>query len=152
MTYYYPPSYQNNEDDHSAYWIRGKGMRVTLVRLRLMKVLSENTKPMSLREISEKLKGHDESTVQRNLDALIEKHLVKRFTFDPGKNLYETTIDREHHHHIICTTCGLLGDIPFNKRKCQIIPKFKIPKNFANITDHSLEFFGKCKACLNNTN
>jgi Fur family transcriptional regulator, ferric uptake regulator len=149
MTYYYPPEYQNSEDDHFAYWIRGKGMRVTHVRLRLMKALSESTKPISLRELTNKVKDHDESTIQRNLDMLIEKHLVIRFTFDPEKNLYETTIDRDHHHHIICTACGLLEDITFNKRRCQVIPKFKIPKNFASITNHSLEFFGRCKACLN---
>lgn len=132
-----------NIKDFSVF-LRGKS-KVTDARIDVLSTLSSIHKPISIKEIAKRVKGHNMTTFYRTLETLVKAGLVKKITINSEESLYETTIDRHHHHHISCTNCGLLEDIDV----CvpSLSTKTLTQKGFATVTDHSLEFFGICKSC-----
>ena len=125
-------------------FLHGKG-KVTEARIHVLSALSNVHKPLSIKAIAKLVKEHNISTFYRTLETLVKIGLVKKISINSGESLYETTIDRQHHHHITCTSCGLLEDIDICIKK----PSHSeiAGKGFSSITDHSLEFFGICKTC-----
>lgn len=126
--------------------LKGKG-KITDARIDILSALSKVHKPISIKDLQKVIKGHNTTTFYRTLETLVTINLVKKIATTSGENLYETTIGRHHHHHITCTSCGLLEDVEI----CAPIPSQKIltEKGFGKVTDHTLEFFGVCKTCLN---
>ena len=85
------------------------------------------------------------ATVYNTLELLVACDLVKRHQF--GKNL--TNFEKSHgckqHDHVICTSCGEI--LEFCDPRIQQIKN--IMGNLLNyeITDHSLNMYGKCSKC-----
>jgi Fe2+ or Zn2+ uptake regulation protein len=134
----------NSTETYYKTFIQGKE-KITPARIDILKTLSSFKKPVSIKKIAYSTKGYNTTTIYRTLETLLKIGLVKKINNNPKESLYETTIDRKHHHHITCTSCGLLEDIHI----CVPHPSQKMiaNKGFTFITDHSLEFFGLCKTC-----
>lgn len=124
-------------------------LKATNERLALLEVLSKSSKPLSVRELADKLKKSkiDQATIYRNIDSLTKNGLVRLVNFQHDHNHYELE-DSKHHHHLICENCGKVVDVS----KCdtgKIEAQVKALGNFATINKHALEFFGLCKPCFN---
>lgn len=136
----------SREQEHIYFsvYLRGKG-KVTPARTDILSALSYEHKPISIKDLQKRVTGHNTTTFYRTLETLVQIGLVKKIATTSGESLYETTIGRHHHHHITCTSCGLLEDV----ETCvpQPSPKVVKAKGFSRITDHTLEFFGICKTC-----
>lgn len=129
--------------------LRTHGEKITEARLSILSVLSREHYPISIKELSLKVKAPNQSTLYRTVKTLVEKNLVKEIFLEKDTARYELHIGRKHHHHIICTSCGVIEDI----HACGEQEHNRIQKHsrlFAQITDHSLEFFGTCKSCVKN--
>jgi len=87
------------------------------------------------------------STVYRNLEALTEKEILKRYNLDNGINYYELDV-HEHHHHLICLDCGDTQTI----FKCPIEAFKKEIEQTSDFipVEHKLEIYGYCKTCRGN--
>ena len=85
----------------------------------------------------------NQSTIYRILSIFIEHNLVRPIQFQEGKARYELAA-LPHHHHAVCTNCGLVEDI--NSCDIHISPSAQKNTSFS-INSHSLEFFGLCTAC-----
>lgn len=133
--------------NHYADYIRGVHEKATPVRVSILAALADVHKPISIKEIEKIVTGFNESTLYRTLETLVQARLVRKVILNPSESLYETNVERPHHHHIVCTSCGFVEDVDI----CTHIPSKKTlkSKGFAAITDHSLEFFGVCKKCEN---
>ncbi len=125
-------------------------LKVTKARMHILEALSHFDRPISIKELSATplLKEHNIVTLYRTLETLATARLVRKVSFGAAgatESLYETNVGRPHHHHIVCTSCGMMEDID----ACAHIPSPRTLaiKGFAKITDHSLEFFGLCKKC-----
>ena len=93
----------------------------------------------------------DSVTLYRSLETLVEKSLVRPVDLRHGHIDYELVRDGAHHHHIVCEKCGVIEDInwcPESELKSAILKK---SSSFAQLSDHSLEFFGLCKRCEHKT-
>jgi Fe2+ or Zn2+ uptake regulation protein len=127
--------------------LKTSGFKITPARLQLLEVLSHTQKPLSVKDISRKLKRSaiDTATLYRNLKALVAQKLANEVIFD-GKKIYYELSNHGHHHHLICQHCGKIKDITACKikRLSQTLLKYL---HFKNIQQHSLEFFGICQKC-----
>jgi Fur family transcriptional regulator, ferric uptake regulator len=125
-------------------YLHGKG-KVTDARINILSALSSVYKPLSIKNLQKLVTTHNITTFYRTLEMLVKMDLVKKIATSSGESLYETTIGRHHHHHITCTSCGLLEDV----ETCAPLPSQKLikAKGFSTITNHTLEFFGVCSNC-----
>ncbi|MEK7617618.1 MAG: Fur family transcriptional regulator [Patescibacteria group bacterium] len=122
---------------------KGK-LKITPIRFKLLDVLEHTKKPLRVKDIIKIVKS-DIVTVYRNLESLMKLGLVGQVFLDQ-KEAYFELADKKHHHHAICENCGRVEDIrdlihhKLNKAALKA-------SGFANISRHSLEFFGICKQC-----
>lgn len=131
--------------------------RMTAPREAILEFLSRSSKHMSAKEIYTSLqKKYPDiglSTVYRTLDLLARMGIVTKLLLGDGQNRYEFKSKEinEHHHHLICTTCGkIINYSEFLEEELNLVRKTeeKLAKkyNFA-IQDHNIEFLGICEKC-----
>jgi Fur family ferric uptake transcriptional regulator len=129
--------------------LRGVGLKVTLPRLKILKIL-ENSVPHHLRaeDIYRLLveQGEDVglATVYRVLTQFEASGLVKRHNFESDHSVFE--LDHGgHHDHLVCMQCGKVEEF-FD----ELIEKQQIKiakKSGFNITHHSHTVYGVCEEC-----
>ncbi len=123
------------------------GEKVTQARIDVLSTLVQERYPLSIKELALKVKAPNQSTLYRTLATLVQKRLVREIMLDKTTARYEIGFGREHHHHIVCTSCGFMEDI-HACTKDENAHAQKNSKKFHEVTGHSLEFFGTCKSCV----
>jgi len=129
--------------------LKNVGLKCTPIRLDIIEIFFKNNKPINADFIFSKLKGNtDEATVYRSLSSFEKCGILKKVDLRMNSIYFELN-NVQHHHHIVCTKCGDIEDF----KESEIIERFllkvvKDSQNFKNITDHSLELFGTCRACI----
>ncbi|MDQ5955080.1 MAG: Fur family transcriptional regulator, ferric uptake regulator [Patescibacteria group bacterium] len=127
--------------------LRTAGSKVTPGRLALLKTLHKERRPVPVSYLEKKLtKNLDRVSLYRALDALVGAGIVTSIDFHHGHSHFELAVERPHHHHIVCTSCDTIEDT-----LCDMTPILaavaKQSKKFAQVTNHSTEFFGLCRVC-----
>lgn len=134
------------KDAHFKALLREAGFRATPGRIALLLALAEVEKPLTVAALHARVKKNlDPVTLYRALESLAKKGIVKRVDFRHGHAHYE--LQQRHHHHLVCTDCGVVEDVeicPAEKLETQVV---KGSRRFKSIYSHNLEFFGRCKAC-----
>jgi len=132
-------------------WLRN--LKTTSGRLAILEVLRKEKEPLSVAEIeSALLKSNPDATpgyatIYRTLEVLAKATLVNRINTGDAHSSYELNFGRKHHHHAVCTSCGLIEDIAnCDSEELNISARAHL-KNFKSIQSHSLEFFGLCRKC-----
>jgi Fur family ferric uptake transcriptional regulator len=125
-----------------------KKLSLSHPRLLVYQELSNAQSPLSPLEIYEKLlkkkKKIGLTSVYRSLNLFESLNMV--FKIVNGSSVkYKLCELKEHHHHIICKSCGNVGVFDF----CDISSwSKKVTESTGyQVTDHQLNFFGFCKAC-----
>jgi Fe2+ or Zn2+ uptake regulation protein len=89
------------------------GQRLTPKRATIVDVLARATRPLTIPEILAAGTELAQSSVYRNLVVLEEAGVVHRIVTSDEFARFE--LDEEltgHHHHLICTRCGTVEDVP----------------------------------------
>lgn len=86
------------------------------------------------------------ATVYRTLELLVDSGLAESFP-QPNNELRYAFCSARHHHHLVCTHCGFVAEVP-GCALHEIERDLERQSNFA-ITDHALTFFGACRDCRN---
>jgi Fe2+ or Zn2+ uptake regulation protein len=138
--------------DNLSHWeekLKENGIRCTKQRTAILEVLWEEKRPLSASDIFIRLKRNNPklrlSTVYRNLNSFAEKKLVRKMELElDKKEKYFEILDGEHHHHLICTSCGEI--IPLN---CPLksFEREITRKTRYQITDHHIKLYGLCPEC-----
>ncbi|MCB1147117.1 MAG: transcriptional repressor [Leptospiraceae bacterium] len=128
--------------------IRNAGGKLTPQRVEIIKVLQNFGKPVTAKEIYNKVIITQPSvsldTVYRNLELLTASGVVSHMNLQQtGKSYYEFMGDH-HHHHAICTDCGDIACVDI----CIPVDKLKVAGNpdFV-VTSHAFEIYGHCGKC-----
>lgn len=86
------------------------------------------------------------ATVYRVLPLLVEAGLLQitlRSSHDGAR--YERAFEREHHDHLICTTCGKVVEFQFEAIE---LLQLDVAKRFGfELKEHFHELLGTCKDC-----
>jgi Fe2+ or Zn2+ uptake regulation protein len=130
--------------------LRGGGQRYTSQRRALVSVLDRAHTPLSTAEIVEGRTG-PQSSVYRNLAVLEQVGVVRRVIAEGGFARFELAEDlTQHHHHLICSTCGKVDDvtIPQNLETTidRAVGRLARESGFAQV-HHRLDLIGTCRAC-----
>lgn len=124
-----------------------KGLRATPHRLVLLGTLATANTPKTAEELHVRMKSMDLVTVYRNLQSLVAAGLVNEVRFKDTNVRYEISDGDGHHHHLVCTGCGLVAEL----EECDLKPferqALKKSRIFASVEEHALEFFGTCVSC-----
>jgi Fur family transcriptional regulator, ferric uptake regulator len=134
--------------------LRASGQRYTQRRRRLVEILARSRKPVAIPEILRR-KGLAQSSVYRNLSELERAGVVRRLVTDEEFGRYELAEDlTEHHHHVICSSCGTVHDLPlpadFERRLEQTLSRLSRSAGFAEV-GHRLDLIGLCSDCAERT-
>ena len=136
-------------DISASDMLRAKGFRVTSGKIHLLALLEKAGSPLSIQSILKIWKGKqpDQTTLYRSLADLHTSGIVRRIDLNTGVAHFEYAPSRPHHHHIVCTNCGVIEEI----EQCSVgtLQKKIVHKSplFKSITTHNLEFFGHCNKC-----
>lgn len=83
-------------------------------------------------------------TVYRTLELLSRLHLICELHTGSSCPTY-TISNAEHHHHLICSSCGKVVD--FTGHNLAPLENRLTRESGFKIQDHVLEFIGVCAAC-----
>lgn len=119
-----------------------KNIKYTRQRKKILEVLENSAKPLSLDEIQESCKEIDFSSIYRAIKLFIENEIVSEHYFGDRKPKYSLILSKQHNHFIKCINCGKIEEI---KNVCVINEVDK--KTDYKILDHYMEFIGVCPDC-----
>ena len=91
----------------------------------------------------------DQATVYRTMTVLKESGLIRQIDFQHGHAHFELTSLGDH-HHVVCVQCDAVADV-YSCDLRTMTQQALSQSGFAEIKDHTLEFFGVCRNCQNPT-
>lgn len=125
--------------------------RYTPARRRIVGLLADAARPVTLPELLAMDSGLVQSSVYRNLDVLGRAGAVHRITLGADRTRFELS-ERlvGHHHHLICDECGSVADFRLDEG-CErfideILERAGASAGFA-ARHHELDLHGRCAAC-----
>jgi Fur family transcriptional regulator, ferric uptake regulator len=120
-------------------------------RRALVAALAEAGAPLTLPELLEHDTSLAQSSAYRNLSVLIDAGVVRRLVHGGDHARYE--LDErltEHHHHLICETCGTVVDVTLPARLesslDQAFDDVAAASGFAP-SHHAIDVYGTCSEC-----
>jgi Fur family transcriptional regulator, ferric uptake regulator len=145
------------DDDHDDLHaivtrrLRADGQRYTRQRRSLIEVLDASEAPLTLPQLLQQAEGLAQSSAYRNLAVLERAHVVHRIITTGDHACWELAEDlTEHHHHLICTTCGEVNDftIPADveEQMEKALDRVATDAGFT-ATHHRLDLIGECSRC-----
>jgi Fur family transcriptional regulator, ferric uptake regulator len=91
--------------------------RYTRNRRQIVEVLASSPRPVTIPEILAAQPALAQSSVYRNLTVLQVAGVVQRIVTNDEWGRFELAEDlTEHHHHLICSTCGIVSDFTLPAR------------------------------------
>ena len=138
--------------DAVALALQRAGQRSTPTRDALVAVLATAHRPMSIPEILAAGDGLAQSSVYRNLVVLEQAGVVHRIVTNAEFARYELAEDLtgDHHHHLICTECGGVEDVPaapgIEQALHHAVHEIERATGFATVA-HRIDLVGRCRTC-----
>ena len=142
-----------NGDLHAtvAARLHGSGQRYTPGRRRLVEILSRAGSPVSIPDVLRRQRGLAQSSAYRNLSILEEVGAVRRVVTNDDFARYELAEDlTEHHHNLICSTCGAVEDFTVSKQLEERLTSAMTSvarRTGFQPTHHRLDLLGSCADC-----
>ena len=133
----------------SREFLKTRGLRETRARVAILGVFLAAPSPVSVPDVlsalSESGQVFNKTTLYRELEFLMAEGIVSLALALGSCQYYE--LSREHHHHLVCTSCGDIQDIEAREDLCRFEHELWHEKGF-RVARHSMEFFGVCQKCL----
>jgi Fur family ferric uptake transcriptional regulator len=128
------------------------GQRYSAVRRQIVAALAGADRPLSVADLIATVPDLAMSSAYRNLAVLSEAGAVARVATDEDAARYELSeaITERHHHHLVCTGCGLVLDYEppadLERRVAADLAGVARAAGFVAET-HRLDLFGRCTDC-----
>src|SRR5215472_15017229 len=131
--------------------LRRIDQRYTAGRRAIIELLVSAGHPVSIGDIAERLPELPRSSAYRHLVDLHAAGLVHRVTANDEFTRFELAEDlTEHHHHLLCITCGKVIDVTlpagFEQAVAQAIGQLADAEGFQP-QSHRLDVLGVCATC-----
>lgn len=131
--------------------LRADGQRYTPRRRALVELLAEVDQPLTIPQLLEQRRDLAQSSAYRNLAVLERAGVVHRIVTAHEFARYELAEDlTEHHHHLICASCGDVTDftVPEAVEHQLEAALAKVARRTGfQVTDHRLDLVGTCSHC-----
>jgi Fe2+ or Zn2+ uptake regulation protein len=131
--------------------LHADGQRYTTRRQALVALLAEVDQPLTIPQLLERRRDLAQSSVYRNLAVLERAGVVHRIVTTDEFARYELAEDlTEHHHHLICASCGDVTDftVPDDVEHDLERALSKVAKRSGfSVRHHRLDLVGTCPDC-----
>lgn len=126
--------------------------RYTRQRRMMVDALSSIARPATIAELLDTLPDLPVSTAYRNLAVLADAGVVRRVngTDEFGRFELAEEVSGHHHHHAVCSQCGLVIDATSSPRLEAALAETAraiAHENGFDVSDHRLELVGRCSRC-----
>ncbi len=121
---------------------------MSLPRLLTYQELAASLKPLTPHDLYRSLRKRRQkiglTSIYRTLELFVSLGMVFKIVRGSSSR-YKLCELKDHHHHIICKTCGDVVEFEF----CDIRrwSKKVTESTGYQVTDHQLNFYGFCEAC-----
>ncbi len=129
------------------------GQRYTAQRRTIVDVIASAGRPVTAPELLA-ASGHQlsQSSVYRNVAVLTDVGVLRRLPTGGDFDLVELDEDLSghHHHHLHCTSCGTVLDVPAGPRLEQAVAAeaVELAADLGFVVDgHSVDLYGRCADC-----
>jgi len=123
------------------------GLRPTRQRRAILQAVAAEDRPVSAQDLHARLRSSGEAaglaTVYRTLQALADAGVLRTFQTPTGEVAYKVC-EPGHHHHLICTRCGRVEEIP----SCEVeewASQVARRRGFS-VSSHQADIYGVCAA------
>lgn len=128
--------------------LHSNGLRVTPIRILILRLLHETTLPLTVEAIVKKVQHiADTATSYRTLNTFVEKNIVRKLDIMDGRASFELNRTSGHFHYVICQNCNSVEPIVLCIKNIHN-NALKKTKKFKVVSDHQLTFWGTCKKCV----
>ena len=124
--------------------VEERGYRSTAPRRAVVGSVAARDHQFTAEEVCRELPAVGRATVFRCLGLLVETGILCRVLLENGSPRYQMS-HTGHHHHLICTECGLAQDL----LGCDIddLLKERAAGSGFHMDGHRLEVYGRCVEC-----
>lgn len=129
------------------------GQRHTRQRREILDLVAAAGRPVSVPDLLA-LEDADvsQSSLYRNLVVLVDVGVLDRVAGWGNHDRFELseTLSGHHHHHVTCTACGVVADIPPGPGFEQVMGEeaaFVSERLGFTVTGHSVDMYGLCPDC-----
>ncbi|MDQ1466860.1 MAG: Fur family transcriptional regulator, ferric uptake regulator [Actinomycetota bacterium] len=127
------------------------GQRLTQKRASIVELLATSERPLTMPEIREQRPDLAQSSLYRNLVVLEQAGVVRRVVTHDEFARYELgEALTGHHHHLVCSRCGLVEDVPASpglERSVAAAMAGAAEATGFRIDHHRLDLIGVCRRC-----
>lgn len=132
--------------------LRRADLRYTSGRRTIVELLLSEGHPVSLPDIEARVPDVPRSSAYRHLVDLQRAGVVRRIATSDEFARFELSEDlTEHHHHLLCTSCGRVIDVTptpaFERSVARMVEILAEAEGFRP-TSHALDVTGHCESCL----
>jgi Fur family transcriptional regulator, ferric uptake regulator len=131
--------------------LRRTRQRYTLGRQQLVQLLIDAGRPVTIPELLDLGSSQSQSSLYRNLATLEQCGVVRRLASTDDVARYELAEElSEHHHHLLCSSCGRLEDVVLpariEKALADAADEARKQADF-DVDSHRFELVGTCADC-----
>jgi len=131
--------------------LRRIDQRYTSGRRAIVELLLSTGHPVSIGDIAERLPDLPRSSAYRHLTDLQAAGLIRRVAASDEFTRFELAEDlTEHHHHLLCVSCGKVTDVTppdgFEQQVAGAISDIAVAAGF-QAHSHRLDVLGLCADC-----
>jgi len=135
-------------DERLIETLHARGERLTPQRLLVLETVRQDGGHLTAETIHARVAARypyiNRATIYRTLTWLTEQGLICVTDLGAGKEEYQY-LTREHHHHLVCLTCGERQEFP-DALVAPLAVVIREQYGFAPRLDH-LAVFGLCRRC-----
>lgn len=126
--------------------------RYTSSRRALVEAIAAAGRPMTMPEILDAAAGVPQSSAYRNLTVLCDAGVARRLAGadDLGRFELAEDLSGHHHHHLVCSACGTVTDVPTSARLEKALDeaaRLAAEETGFAVTDHRIDLEGLCPTC-----
>lgn len=145
------PALEPELREQVAVRLQAARQRLTGNREALVRVLVAAAGPVTMAEILGARPGLALSSAYRNLTVLEHAGIVHRLSIDGELARYELVEElTEHHHHLICASCGAVEDVPASaglEQSVHAAAREAARRTGFRTHDHRVDLVGVCRSC-----
>lgn len=140
---------KNREFEVFGQYLKEKDLKLTVQRELILQTFLGQREHVSAEELFQKSREKQPhvgfATVYRTLKHLTQCGLARELDFGDGRIKYEPEFNRQHHDHMICTSCGTY--IEFLNPQIEELQEQVSRKHGFKITSHRMQLYGLCQKC-----
>jgi Fur family ferric uptake transcriptional regulator len=145
---HHTPSAEDRESILVRYMAQ-HGLKSTRQRTLIVDAFFDQGGHVSVDELVGQVRRRDPhvstATVYRTMKLLTDCGLAHARHFGDGQTRYESAAGREHHDHLICTSCHSI--VEFENDRIEEQQQAVAKKHGFKLTGHKMELYGLCRDC-----